>query len=81
MQIAERTKWPTPTEGSFTISNFNFASGDSLPELRLHYHTLGTLKKDEAGRATNAVLIMHGTVRPPLLSSEYFLRVEMSRIE
>jgi len=54
--------WPTPLEGAFTSSNFNFADGGSLPELKLYYRTLGTLKKNEQGHAMNAVLIMHGTV-------------------
>lgn len=55
------TRLPTPTEGTFTISNFKFTDGGSLPELRLHYRTFGTLKKNEKGHATNAVLVMHGT--------------------
>jgi homoserine O-acetyltransferase len=48
-------------EGDFVIHNFQFHSGESLPELRLHYTTLGKPVKDAAGRATNAVLILHGT--------------------
>lgn len=61
MGAAISATWRTPTEGTFLIPNFNFADGSSLPELRLHYCTLGTLKKNEKGHATNAVLIMHGT--------------------
>ncbi len=49
------------TEGDFVIHNFQFHSGESLPELRLHYTTLGKPVRDAAGRATNAVLILHGT--------------------
>jgi homoserine O-acetyltransferase/O-succinyltransferase len=49
------------TEGDFIIHNFQFHSGESLPELRLHYTTLGKPLKDAAGRTTNAVLILHGT--------------------
>jgi homoserine O-acetyltransferase len=48
-------------EGDFVIHNFQFHSGESLPELRLHYTTLGKAVKDAAGRTTNAVLILHGT--------------------
>ncbi|HUJ61616.1 MAG TPA: alpha/beta fold hydrolase [Kofleriaceae bacterium] len=51
----------TPVEGDITLADFAFASGEKLPELRIHYTTLGTLEKDAAGHATNAVLIMHGT--------------------
>ena len=52
---------PTPVEGDFTARNFAFASGDTLPELRLHYRTLGTPRKDASGVIRNAVLILHGT--------------------
>jgi homoserine O-acetyltransferase len=53
--------YPTPTEGDFTIRNFRFTSGETLPELRLHYRTLGKPEKDAQGKTTNGVLIMHGT--------------------
>ena len=49
------------TEGDFTVKNFKFRSGESLPELRLHYTTLGKPAHDAQGRVTNAVLILHGT--------------------
>src|ERR1700759_1575302 len=51
----------TPTAGDYTIKDFAFASGEKLPELRIHYMTLGTAKRDAAGHITNAVLVMHGT--------------------
>jgi Homoserine acetyltransferase len=53
--------YPAPAEGDFTIRNFKFTSGETLPELRLHYRTLGKPEKDAQGKTTNAVLIMHGT--------------------
>lgn len=53
--------WPTPKEDDFYIDNFKFANGQNLTNLRLHYRTLGTPRKDENGRTANAVLIMHGT--------------------
>src|SRR4029453_10907681 len=53
--------YPTPTEGDFTIRDFKFQSGETLPELRIHYRTLGKPEKDIQGKTTNAVLIMHGT--------------------
>ena len=52
---------PAATEGDFVLRDFRFASGEVLPELRLHYRTLGKPRKDASGRVTNAVLIMHGT--------------------
>jgi homoserine O-acetyltransferase len=52
---------PQPHEGDFVIKNFTFNSGETLPELRLHYRTLGTPQKDARGIVRNAVLVMHGT--------------------
>ncbi len=51
----------TLREGDFTVSNFTFSNGQTAPELRLHYTTLGEPKRDESGRVTNAVMILHGT--------------------
>src|SRR3954454_188282 len=52
---------PPVTEGDHVIRNFRFASGETLPELRIHYRTLGAPKKNAQGLVTNAILIMHGT--------------------
>jgi len=49
------------SEGDFVVKNFKFRSGETLPELRLHYTTLGKPTSDARGRVTNAVLILHGT--------------------
>jgi homoserine O-acetyltransferase len=59
--LAIQAQQPAPQEGDFIIRDFRFKSGESLPELRLHYTTLGQPARDEQGRTTNAVLIMHGT--------------------
>ncbi len=56
-----RGNYPAPVEGDFVVKNFKFRSGESLPELTLHYTTIGTPKKDDSGVVRNAVLIMHGT--------------------
>ena len=53
--------YPPPTEGDFLIRDFRFASGESLPELRVHYRTFGTPRADAHGVVRNAVLILHGT--------------------
>ena len=53
--------YPPPAEGDFLIRDFRFASGASLPELRLHYRTFGTPRADAHGVVRNAVLILHGT--------------------
>jgi homoserine O-acetyltransferase len=54
-------EYPAPVEGDFVVKDFKFKSGESLPELRIHYRTLGTPRRDAAGRVINAVLITHGT--------------------
>lgn len=49
------------TEGDYIIPNFEFNSGETLPELRLHYTTLGQPQYDADGKTTNAIWIGHGT--------------------
>lgn len=49
------------TEADFVARQFTFASGESLPELRIHYTTLGRPRRDAQGVVTNAVLMLHGT--------------------
>jgi homoserine O-acetyltransferase/O-succinyltransferase len=52
---------PTPVQGDFILKDFTFRSGEALPELRIHYRTLGKPERDPQGVVRNAVLIMHGT--------------------
>src|SRR6201988_3423994 len=42
--------YPAPTEGDFTVRDFKFQSGETLPELHLHYRTLGRPEKDAQGK-------------------------------
>jgi homoserine O-acetyltransferase len=65
---------PTISEGDFVIRNFAFASGETLPELRLHYRTLGTPRRDASGIVRNAILVLHGTTG----SGAQFVRPEFS---
>ncbi len=53
--------YPGQAEGDFVVRDFKFQNGETLPELKLHYMTLGTPRKDAAGRIVNAVLLLHGT--------------------
>jgi homoserine O-acetyltransferase len=53
--------YPAPTEGDFVVRNFKFTNGETLAELKLHYRTLGKIRKDSRGKVTNAVWIGHGT--------------------
>ena len=47
--------------GDFVMRDFHFADGSVLPELRIHYVTLGAPRRDASGTVRNAVLILHGT--------------------
>jgi homoserine O-acetyltransferase len=53
--------YPHLVESDFVTHDFTFKSGDKLPELRLHYITIGTPQRDAAGHVNNAVIVMHGT--------------------
>jgi homoserine O-acetyltransferase/O-succinyltransferase len=64
----------SPTEGDYTIRDFKFISGETLPELKIHYRTLGKIDKDAQGKVSNAVLIMHGTTG----SGAQFIRPEFA---
>jgi homoserine O-acetyltransferase/O-succinyltransferase len=52
---------PAPTAGDFVVKNYRFDSGQVLPELKLHYRTVGTPERDAEGHVRNAVLVLHGT--------------------
>ena len=53
--------YPPPVDGNFVLKDFKFKSGETLPELRIHYRTIGTPRKDSRGVVRNAVLALHGT--------------------
>jgi len=63
-----------PAQGDFVIRDFHFGSGETLPELRLHYRTFGEPRRDAHGSITNAVLILHSTSG----SGAQYLRPEFS---
>jgi homoserine O-acetyltransferase/O-succinyltransferase len=58
---AQPASHPVPVEADYIARDFHFKSGETLPELRLHYTTLGKPEHDASGKITNAVLILHGT--------------------
>jgi homoserine O-acetyltransferase/O-succinyltransferase len=66
--------YPRPTQSDYTIRDFHFHDGQTLPELRIHYRTLGEPKRDGKGIVRNAVLIMHGTTG----SGAQFIRPEFA---
>ena len=53
--------YPVALAGDYVLHDFQFRSGESLPEVRMHYVTLGTPRRDAQGLVRNAVLILHGT--------------------
>jgi homoserine O-acetyltransferase len=54
------TKWPVK-DNLYVAHNFRFGSGETLPELKLRYLTLGNPHRNAAGHVDNAVLLLHGT--------------------
>ena len=60
-QTAAQPTWPNQREGDFLIKDYRFASGETLPELKIHYTTLGTPKHNAAGEIVNGVILLHGT--------------------
>ncbi len=71
---AQAADYPAPTEGDYVIRDFKFTTGEVLPELRLHYRTLGKPQKDVQGVVRNAVWIGHGTGG----SGAQFIRAEFA---
>jgi homoserine O-acetyltransferase len=53
-------KWPTQ-DSTYIIKNFRFNTGETLPELKLHYLTLGQPHRNAEGHVDNAILLLHGT--------------------
>jgi homoserine O-acetyltransferase/O-succinyltransferase len=63
--FAEESAKPDTTplataEGNYTIKDFHFSDGETLPELTIHYRTLGQ-PVSSSGHVKNAVLLLHGT--------------------
>jgi homoserine O-acetyltransferase len=52
--VGAPSSFPQPVEGDWILADFRFGSGDILPQLRIHYRTVG----DPSGQP---VLILHGT--------------------
>lgn len=65
---------PPQTQGDVILKDFRFASGETLPDLRIHYRAIGEPNRDESGTITNAVLVLHGTTG----SGAQFVRPEFA---
>ncbi len=57
----EAPSLPNQQQEVFVARDFKFQSGETLPELKLGYTTLGTPQRDANGNIANAVLLLHGT--------------------
>ena len=53
--------FPDPVSGDYVINDFRFTTGETLPELKIHYRTFGAPRRDGRGIVRNAVLLLHGT--------------------
>jgi homoserine O-acetyltransferase/O-succinyltransferase len=60
-QTASPPSYPNQKEADFILKNFKFQSGETIPELKLHYTTVGTPHRNAQGETDNAVLLLHGT--------------------
>ena len=54
-------QYSDPQPGDYILRDFKFNSGETLPELVMHYETIGRPVRDEHEIVRNAVLILHGT--------------------
>jgi homoserine O-acetyltransferase len=61
VRYAAAQSYPAPAEHDFVVRNFTFENGQTLPEIKLHYRTVGTPIKGADGVVRNGVLILHGT--------------------
>lgn len=59
--LAAAADYPKPAPGDFVIKDFHLNAGATLPEVRIHYRTLGKPQADASGVVRNAVLVLHGT--------------------
>ena len=59
-KVVGQTDLPT-LEGDFVVQSFHFMSGEVLPELRLHYSTLGAPTRGADACVNNALMVLHRT--------------------
>ena len=74
----ESKTWSGYQEGDYVIANYKFTDGQTLPEVKIHYRTIGTAKRNAAGEVINAVLLLQGNTGTganwfrPTLANELF---------
>ena len=72
--ICAAADYPAPVQGDITIRNFAFSAGATLPEITMHYRTIGQPRRNAQGQIQNAVLVLHGTTG----SGAQFIRPEFA---
>jgi homoserine O-acetyltransferase/O-succinyltransferase len=78
MPADHAARWPNYQEADFILKDYVFASGEVLPELKLHYRTMGMPRRDASGKIVNGVLLLQGNtgtgenwLRPTLADELY----------
>lgn len=61
LPLGAQSPFPNPVERDFVAKDFRFQNGQVLPEVRIHYRTIGDPIRDGSGRITNGVLLLHGS--------------------
>ena len=56
------SQYPQAISADYTVHNFHFDAGGELPDLRMHYVTLGEPRRNAAGHVDNAVILLHATI-------------------
>ncbi len=58
---AQARVFPEPQRHDYIVKDFRFQNGETLPEIKIHYRTVGTPMRDARGRITNGVMVLHGS--------------------
>jgi homoserine O-acetyltransferase/O-succinyltransferase len=61
LSVAGAAGGQTAAGNDYVIHGFRFESGETLPELRIHYLAFGHPRRDGSGVVRNAVIVLHGT--------------------
>lgn len=77
--VANAKDWLAMAERQdIELPNFEFHTGQVLPSVTMSVYTLGAPRRDENGKVTNAVMLLHGTggsgrsLLRPMLGDELF---------
>ena len=60
MPADAHARWPNYQEADFILKDYAFASGETLPELKLHYRTIGIPQRNAGGKIINGPMEVPG---------------------